>query len=211
MKAVLQRVTGACVHVDGKLVSTIGPGLVALIGISTEDSMEDIVPLANKVAGLKFWNQGQKAWAVPSPPQYPPSEHRAVAPSLPTHSEGAAPTTPPGNNGAETPADSEEVSRKEQVWGGQPWKSSVVEFEGEILCISQFTLHARTVKGTKPDFHRAMNGTEAKGIYDAFLKRLGEVYRPERIRDGAFGEMMSVSLTNDGPVTLIVDTKEKRG
>lgn len=55
-----------------------------------------------------------------------------------------------------------------------------------------------------------MNGAAAKAIYDAMLQRLGMLYRPERIKDGQFGEIMSVSLTNDGPVTLIVDTKEKR-
>lgn len=76
--------------------------------------------------------------------------------------------------------------------------------------VSQFTLHARTVKGTKPDFHRSMGGAQARDIYDGLLKRLGENYRADRIKDGAFGEMMQVSLTNDGPVTLIVDTADKR-
>ena len=52
------------------------------------------------------------------------------------------------------------------------------------LCdaVSQFTLFARTVKGTKPDFHRAMGGDQARVIYDAFLKRLGDQYKPERIK-----------------------------
>jgi D-tyrosyl-tRNA(Tyr) deacylase len=84
------------------------------------------------------------------------------------------------------------------VWGGKPWKRSVVELGGEVLCVSQFTLFARTVKGTKPDFHRAMGGNDARVIYEALLKKLGDSYAHDRIKDGAFGEMMDVSLTNDG-------------
>lgn len=76
--------------------------------------------------------------------------------------------------------------------------------------VSQFTLHGRTVKGTKPDFHRAMGGAQARQLYDELLRKLGDGYRSERVKDGAFGEMMQVSLSNDGPVTLTIDTADKR-
>lgn len=131
MRAVVQRVTGACVHVDGKLVSTIGPGLVALIGISTEDSRDDIVPLANKILNLRFWNHNQKSWTIDPPPHYPVSEHRAQPPSI---GPSNTPTNEAGIDLSDDVTEDSEVSRKNQVWGGQPWKSSVVQFEGEILC-----------------------------------------------------------------------------
>lgn len=168
---------------DGQLVAKIGPGVVALIGISTEDTVSEILPLANKILNTKLWNEGQEAAQILVPSQYEPENP-------------SAPSTSPADGSAEG-AD----SRAEQVWGGKPWKRSVVELGGEVLCVSQFTLFARTVKGTKPDFHRAMGGGEAKVIYEALLKKLGDSYEQGRIKDGAFGEMMDVSLTNDGKRT----------
>lgn len=199
MRAVLQRVKGATVHVDGKLVSKIGPGIVALIGISTEDTAAEIAPLCNKILNTKLWNEGQNAADIVIPAQYEPEASTASA--VPSSNPGAA----ADEGGAE-----QTNARAEQVWGGKPWKRSVVELGGEILCVSQFTLFARTVKGTKPDFHRAMGGDSAKVIYQALLTRLGDSYAKDRIKDGAFGEMMDVSLTNDGPVTILLDTTEKK-
>nr|CDI56440.1 related to DTD1-D-Tyr-tRNA(Tyr) deacylase activity [Melanopsichium pennsylvanicum 4] len=193
MRAILQRVKGATVHVDGKLVSKIGPGIVALIGISTEDTAAEIIPLANKVLNTKLWNENQEAGQITVPEQYDP-EPSSLKQSSIASAEGSAPSN---NDESET--------RAEQIWGGKPWKRSVVELGGEVLCVSQFTLFARTVKGTKPDFHRAMGGNDARVIYEAFLKKLGDGYSPEKIKDGAFGEMMDVSLTND-----VLDTSEKK-
>ncbi|SPO32267.1 related to DTD1 - D-Tyr-tRNA(Tyr) deacylase activity [Ustilago trichophora] len=201
MRAVLQRVKGATVHVDGKLVSKIGPGIVALIGISTEDTAAEIVPLANKILSTKLWNENQEAVQIEVPSQYEPEASSPAEPS----STSAAATAQTSNGEAE-----ETKARSEQVWGGKPWKRSVVELGGEVLCVSQFTLFARTVKGTKPDFHRAMGGDNARVIYEALLKKLGDSYSHEKIKDGAFGEMMDVSLTNDGPVTILLDTTEKK-
>ncbi|KAJ1020058.1 hypothetical protein NDA16_004338 [Ustilago loliicola] len=200
MRAVLQRVKGATVHVDSKLVSKIGPGIVALIGISTEDTAAEIVPLANKILDTKLWNENQEAGQITVPSQYEP-EHSAPAPAPASNVEATA---------AAGDAEGEAKARSEQVWGGKPWKRSVVELGGEVLCVSQFTLFARTVKGTKPDFHRAMGGDSARVIYEALLKKLGDSYAADKIKDGAFGEMMDVSLTNDGPVTILLDTTEKK-
>lgn len=175
------------ITVDGKLVSKIGPGIVALIGISTEDTAAEIVPLANKILNTKLWNENQEAGQITVPSQYEPESSSAA--DLSNASASASTTNGEG----------EEVkARAEQVWGGKPWKRSVVELGGEVLCVSQFTLFARTVKGTKPDFHRAMGGNDARVIYEALLKKLGDSYSHDKIKDGAFGEMMDVSLTNDG-------------
>ncbi|KAG6908577.1 hypothetical protein DXG01_004063 [Tephrocybe rancida] len=77
------------------------------------------------------------------------------------------------------------------------WKASVKEIDGEILCVSQFTLMANTTKGNKPDFHRAMSTEPSRELYATFLEKLGQAYKPNKIQDGRFGAMMNVSLTNE--------------
>jgi len=89
-----------------------------------------------------------------------------------------------------------------------PWSQSVAEIGGEILLISQFTLHASTKKGTKPSWHRAAKPDRAVPLYEAMTATLQELLgRP--IATGRFGAMMQVALVNDGPVTLSIDTKAK--
>ncbi|PWN31196.1 D-tyrosyl-tRNA deacylase [Meira miltonrushii] len=197
MRAVLQRVTGATVHVDGKLISRIGPGIVALIGIGVEDTAEEITPISQKILTTKLWNEGQKASQIVVPPQY--STDQTTNPTTDTPTKPAAEAN-----------DDIQKARSEQVWGGKPWKQNVMDLEGEVMCISQFTLHARLSKGTKPDFHKSMGGEQAKILYEQLLERLGKTYRPDRIKDGAFGEMMQCSLTNDGPVTILIDTADNK-
>lgn len=83
---------------------------------------------------------------------------------------------------------------------------AVTEVDGEILLVSQFTLHASTRKGTRPSWHRAAKPEVAIPLYGAFHARLQELLgRP--VPTGVFGAHMEVSLVNDGPVTLIVDSK----
>ncbi|CAE6455392.1 unnamed protein product [Rhizoctonia solani] len=91
---------------------------------------------------------------------------------------------------------------------GAMWKKSVKDIEGEILCVSQFTLMAKTIKGAKPDFHKAMTGDLSRPLYASLLESMGRAYVPSRIKDGQFGAMMSVSLTNQGPVTLTIDSRK---
>ncbi|BGP52773.1 hypothetical protein JCM8202_003852 [Rhodotorula sphaerocarpa] len=90
-----------------------------------------------------------------------------------------------------------------ESWG---WKNSVVDAQYEILCVSQFTLQANLRKGAKPDFHGAKGGDEAKQMYHSFLDDLRSKYQADKVFDGKFGAMMDVQLTNDGPVTLILDS-----
>ncbi|KAA1469263.1 hypothetical protein DENSPDRAFT_834836 [Dentipellis sp. KUC8613] len=88
------------------------------------------------------------------------------------------------------------------------WKASVKDINGEVLCVSQFTLMANTTKGNKPDFHRAMSTEPSRELYASFLQKIGEAYVPERIKDGKFGAMMNVALTNEGPVTFTLDSRK---
>ncbi|RDA94252.1 hypothetical protein CP533_0542, partial [Ophiocordyceps camponoti-saundersi (nom. inval.)] len=89
---------------------------------------------------------------------------------------------------------------------GGRWKKSVMDIGGEVLCVSQFTLLARTKKGTKPDFHGAMNPEEAGRLYHYFVRKVGDEYEASRVKDGKFQAMMEVALINDGPVTLELQT-----
>ncbi|KAF7295621.1 D-aminoacyl-tRNA deacylase [Mycena indigotica] len=87
------------------------------------------------------------------------------------------------------------------------WKINVKDIEGDVLCVSQFTLMAQTKKGSKPDFHNAMATDDSRLLYSKFLDTMKKAYRAEKIQDGRFGAMMNVSLTNEGPVTFTLDTR----
>lgn len=79
---------------------------------------------------------------------------------------------------------------------------------GSFLVVSQFTLHALTKKGNRPSFIRAARPEKAIPLYELFLNRLAEVSGRE-VQSGEFGAMMEVELTNDGPVTIIMDSKNR--
>jgi len=148
MRAVVQRVKSSNVEVDGERISEINDGIMALIGICSNDTEEDMDKLVKKLINIKLFSNEEGAF----------------------------------------------------------WKKSVKDLDLEILCVSQFTLYAVTKKGSKPDFHLAMKTEEAQKFYNKFLDKLRAAYKPEKIKDGKFGAMMNVSLVNDGPVTIIIDT-----
>ncbi|KAF7508430.1 hypothetical protein GJ744_009283 [Endocarpon pusillum] len=99
---------------------------------------------------------------------------------------------------------------KMKMWpdetGSKQWKRSVQDIDGEILCVSQFTLLANTRKGHKPDFHGAAKPEEARLLYDHFVSKVQNLYLAEKVKNGVFQAMMEVGLVNDGPVTLEIDT-----
>lgn len=150
MKIVLQKVSQASVTVESQIVSQIKKGYMLLVGISTEDKMEDVEKLAKKVTSLRIFEDETGAF----------------------------------------------------------WKKNIKDANGEILSISQFTLYAKTKKGTKPDFHLAQKGHIAKEMYENFLQLLKQDLGQDKVFDGVFGAMMDCKLTNDGPVTILLDSKE---
>jgi D-tyrosyl-tRNA(Tyr) deacylase len=85
---------------------------------------------------------------------------------------------------------------------------SVKEIDGEIIIVSQFTLHASTKKGNRPSYIRASRPDFAIPIYEKFVASI-EVALGKKVGTGQFGAMMDVSLVNDGPVTIIIDSKQK--
>lgn len=145
MKLVIQRVTRASVVIDEKTHSSIGKGLLLLLGIEQGDGLDQVNHLASKVSKLRLW------------------------PDL-------------------------KDSKKQ-------WASSVVDNGFELMVVSQFTMFA-TFKKPKPDFHQAMGGSEAEGLYEAFVGKCRSELSPGKVSTGSFGAMMNVELCNDGPVTV---------
>ncbi|KAJ4395928.1 D-tyrosyl-tRNA(Tyr) deacylase [Gnomoniopsis smithogilvyi] len=108
----------------------------------------------------------------------------------------------------DTERDAESLANKVlklKLWddeNGGRWKKNVQDINGEVLCVSQFTLLASTKKGNKPDFHGALGGEEAKRLYQYFFDKVQEGYGTDKVKNGVFQAMMEVALVNDGPVTL---------
>jgi len=148
MKVVLQRVKNGSVTVDGTITGTIDKGYVLLVGIKDGDTKEDVEYVANKIAGLRLFEDG----------------------------EGKM-------------------------------NDSIQEVNGEILSVSQFTLYGDTRKGRRPSFTEAARPEIAEPLWEYFNEVLREKHGLH-VEVGVFGAMMDVQLTNDGPVTIIVESKE---
>jgi len=149
MRVVIQRVREASVTIDGTVRSSIGQGLLVLLGVGPDDGPEDIDWLVRKVAGLRIFD------------------------------------------------DEAGVMNR-----------SVVEVGGEALVVSQFTLMASTKKGNRPSYTGAAGHEIAIPLYEAFCQSLSQaVGRP--VGTGEFGADMKVSLLNDGPVTICIDSRNR--
>ncbi len=98
-----------------------------------------------------------------------------------------------------------------RIFGDEDGKMnhSVVDVKGELLIISQFTLHASTKKGNRPSFIRAARPEFAIPMYEKFVNRIEELYSSSMVKTGEFGADMKVELLNDGPVTIVIDSKNK--
>lgn len=149
VKAVIQRVSEAHVTVGDNTVSSIGRGLLVLLGVENGDSADDARWLASKIAGLRIFEDD-----------------------------------------------------------GGNMNLSVMDIGGDIIAVSQFTLLASTAKGKRPSFIRAAAPGIAAPLYETFCTLL-ENETGKKTGRGIFGAHMKVSLLNDGPVTIIIDTRNK--
>ena len=118
-----------------------------------------------------------------------------------------------GVESADTAEDCDWLAGKiitQRIFPGEesPWAQSVQEIGGEILLVSQFTLHASTRKGTRPSWHRAAKPEQAAPLIERLVQRL-ESLLDRSVATGQFGAMMNLALVNDGPVTLIIDSKSR--
>ena len=149
MRLVIQRVTEASVSIDGEKVSTIGKGLLVLVGVETGDTEEDVKWLVGKTAGLRIFDD---------------------------------------ENGV--------------------MNKSIQDIDGEALAVSQFTLTASTRRGNRPSYIRAAGHELAVPLYEKYCDLLAEALG-KPVGRGVFGADMKVALVNDGPVTIIIDSKLK--
>lgn len=149
MRVVVQRVTQASVAVDGKVVSSIGSGMLVLAGFEHSDTSEDLDWMSGKLTNLRIFADPQGVMNL-----------------------------------------------------------SVKETDGEVLLISQFTLHAATKKGNRPSYIRAAPPEISIPLYNLFIDKVAEQLG-KSIKTGIFGADMKVELLNDGPVTIILDSKHK--
>jgi len=147
VRAVIQRVSQACVTVGGEVVGSIEAGLVVLLGVERGDTTADADYLAAKIVGLRIF----------------PDESGKM-------------------------------------------NFSVTDTGGAVLVVSQFTLLADTRRGRRPSYDRAAPPEEARSLYDYFVRIL--VNQGIIVSTGRFQEMMSVSLVNQGPVTLICESRK---
>ena len=148
MRAIIQRVTGANVTVNGGEPRAIGPGLVILLGVRDTDDIAIVPKLAEKCAHLRIFED---------------------------------------ENG--------KLNR------------SAVELGYSALVVSNFTLYGETAKGKRPSFIHAAKGELAAPCYNKFIEEMNR----QGLRDvqhGEFGADMQISLVNDGPVTIVIDTDE---
>ena len=118
-----------------------------------------------------------------------------------------------GIEAADTAADGEWLAQKItklRIFADaeQHMNLSVVDLAGGILLVSQFTLHASTQKGTRPSFNAAARPEHARPLYEQFIAQLTAALG-RQVETGEFGAMMEVTLVNDGPVTLVIDSKTR--
>jgi len=149
MRAIIQRVKEASVSVEGQLISEIKSGLLVLLGVTHEDTQQDIVWLSKKILNLRIFND---------------------------------------ENGV--------------------MNKSLLEVGEELIVVSQFTLYAATKKGNRPSYTAAAKPEVANQLYESFVKACEEQLQKE-VGKGVFGADMKVSLLNDGPVTISIDTHNK--
>lgn len=86
--------------------------------------------------------------------------------------------------------------------------NSILDVNGSVIVVSQFTLHAKTKKGNRPSYIKASRPEQAIPLYELFKEELSQLIG-KKVQSGVFGADMKVSLINDGPVTIIIDTKNK--
>lgn len=147
MRVLLQRVKEASVRVDQQIVGAIEQGCLLLVGLTHEDSEQEIEWMAQKIAHLRIF------------------------------------------------ADEEGKMNR-----------SLLDIEGAVLSVSQFTLYGDCRKGRRPNFMQAARPEQAEQLYEQFNQCLRDYGLP--VETGVFGAMMDVSLINDGPVTLWLETPE---
>ena len=150
MRVVIQRVKNAAVHIGGRQQAGIGPGMLVLLGITQDDTEEDIDYLCRKISRLRIFDDEKGVMNL-----------------------------------------------------------DIQAVDGDCIVVSQFTLYADTRKGNRPSYMQAAAPEISVPLYRRFVAALQEVL-PKPVQTGEFGADMQVTLCNDGPVTICIDSKERK-
>jgi D-aminoacyl-tRNA deacylase len=198
MRAVVQRVSSASVSIDEpggtRETGRIGPGLLVFVGVEREDGPGDVAYIVGKVRDLRVFEANGYAEVL----GYGEAPSRPEAPSRredPLHVEAQAHVEAP----AAAPGPAKPASGR--------MTRSVVEAGGAVLVVSQFTLAGDCRKGRRPSFDGAAAPHVARPLYEGVVAGLRETGVP--VATGEFQAMMRVSLVNDGPVTILLDSRRK--
>ena len=151
MRVLIQRVSKANVTVEKQTISSIGKGLLILLGIGHDDGEEQVKFLAEKTANLRIFE----------------------------------------DDGGKT-------------------NLSVLDVKGEAIVVSQFTLYGDTRKGNRPSYIEAAPPQDAERLYEEFTAYLRTVLGEQRVATGVFRAMMDVELVNNGPVTILLESKNNQ-
>ena len=149
MRVVVQRVSQSSVIIESDIVSSISKGLLILLGVENNDTLDDVNWLIRKIINLRIFN---------------------------------------------------DIDGK--------MNNSIIDVKGDIIVVSQFTLHAKTKKGNRPSYINAAPPKIAIPLYENFVQVLKNESKLN-VSTGEFGADMKVSLINDGPVTIIIDSKNR--
>lgn len=193
MRVLIQRVSQASVTIGGREFSRIDAGLLLLVGIEDADSDEDIEWLAGKIARLRIFDDSEGVMNLDIT-QMRDDEYGYGR----RQTDDDANRRSCGILGSEAPVCSASGSHH------NPLRDS----GGEVLAISQFTLHASTRRGNRPSYIRAARPEIAEPLYNKFTTRLSREIGKE-VKTGVFGADMRVALVNDGPVTILIDSKNR--
>ncbi len=191
MRVLIQRVSRASVTVEGRVVSAIGPGLLLLFGVEVGDGGAGVAGDAGGVSGSV--GAGGAGGAEGS--------------------GGAGGPSGASGSGGSAQRDLEWLAAKVlnlRIFPDEAgaMNRSVLETGGDLIVVSQFTLHASTKKGNRPSFIRAARPEQAIPLYEQFVATL-QAGLGKPVGTGVFGAHMDVELVNDGPVTLWIDTAQR--
>ena len=151
MRALIQRVKRSSVNINGRVHSSIGKGILVLLGVKEGDLEQDAIHVAEKCAALRIFDDSDGKMNL-----------------------------------------------------------SVRDVDGEVLVVSQFTLYGDTRRGNRPSYSGAASPLLAESLYEKYISEMKRLVGNQKIQSGVFRAMMDVELVNDGPVTVIVESKDSR-
>ncbi len=196
MKALIQRVKKASVTVDNKLLSEIKTGLLVFLGVSKSDTTQNAQKLAQKILTLRIFEDENGSRGEPVSTCKLQAKH-----STEQKLTECQVLREVELNVSDVGGLSLQPKHPQKQHGKM--NKSLLDIQGEILIVSQFTLLGDCKKGTRPSFDEAAEPERAKKLYEEFIKIISD--SKLNVKTGKFQAMMDIALINDGPVTFLIE------